>query len=63
MRMIIKVEKIGKNSRLSTVNHEMRAVKRVIQQNFLQKWMELEKNIGFLTLMFTNLSNNEVKYR
>ena len=43
MRTIIKVEKIEKKSGLSTVKHEMTAVKRVIQQNFLQKWMELEK--------------------
>ena len=37
-----------KKSRLSTVKHEMTAVKRVIQQNFLQKWMELKKNMGIL---------------
>ena len=42
------MEKIEKNSSLSRVKHEMTAVKRVIQQNFLQKWMELEKNIGIL---------------
>ena len=29
---------------------------------FSVKWMELEKNVGFLTLKFINLPNNEVKY-
>ena len=60
MRTIIKVEKIGKNSRLSIVKHEMTAVKRVIQQNFLQKWMELEKNIGIL--QFRSVFDKEKPY-
>ena len=47
MRTIIKVVKIEKNSSLSTVKHEM-AGYRVIQKNFLQKWMGLKKNMGIL---------------
>jgi len=52
MRTIIKVVKIGKNSSLSTLRHEKMSTYRVIQQNFLQKWMELEqKKYGNFALL------------
>ena len=50
MRIIIKLVKIEKNSSLSTVKHEM-STYRVIQQNFLQKWMELKKKYGNFAIL------------
>jgi len=47
--------KIGKNSSFSSLKHEITA-------KISAKMDELEKNIGFPTVMFINLPNNEVKY-